>query len=314
MSVAYHEPVLPAEVVSLLNPEPGQTFVDSTVGGGGHSALIAERIGASGTLVALDQDLDALAEARTRLYGLSPTIVFIHGNFRNLPALLESHGIGAVDGILFDLGVSSHQLDAGERGFSFRVDAPLDMRMDSSTGVPASELLARLDRPEIERILREWGEERWAARIAQFIADRRKENPILTTRDLAALVEAAIPRKAWPPNTHPATRTFQALRIAVNDELSAIQEGLRAGVQQLKIGGRIAVISFHSLEDRIVKQAFLRLAGRCECPPRLPECRCGAKQLVRILTRKPIVASDEEIRRNPRSRSAKLRGAERIHI
>ena len=314
MRSAYHEPVLPAEVVGLLDPKPGQTFVDSTVGGGGHSALIGERLGLNGTLVAIDQDREALAASLNKLYDLSPKIVFIHGNFRNLRALLVAHGIGAVDGILFDLGVSSHQLDSGERGFSFRVEAPLDMRMESSAGVPASELLARLDRTGIEQILREWGEERWAARIAQFIDERRKGQPILTTSDLAAVVEAAIPRKAWPTDIHPATRTFQALRIAVNDELSAVQEGIRAGVEMLKIGGRIAVISFHSLEDRIVKQSFLRLSGRCQCPPRLPECRCGARQVVRILTRKPVTASEEEKKRNPRSRSAKLRVAERTHI
>ena len=311
MNSAYHEPVLSVEVIGLLNPKPGQTFVDATAGGGGHSALIAERIGSSGSLAAIDQDPEALAAAGDKLYQLSPKIELIHGNFRDLSELLDRAGIGDVDGILFDLGVSSHQLDTGERGFSFRVDAPLDMRMNPTAGMPASELLARLNEREIGRILREWGEERWSARIAQFIADRRKLKPISTTRDLVEVVEAAVPRKAWPRDIHPATRTFQALRIAVNDELTAVEEGIEAGVGRLRVGGRVAVISFHSLEDRIVKQAFQRLSGRCECPPRLPECRCGAKQIIKVLTRKPVMATEEEVKRNPRSRSAKLRAAER---
>ena len=314
MTSAYHEPVLSGEVISLLDPRPGQTFVDTTAGGGGHSALIAERITPDGTLVAIDQDPEALAAAGKKLYHLSPKIVLIHGNFRNLTALLDEAGIGMVDGVLFDLGVSSRQLDSAERGFSFRADAPLDMRMDPTAGTPASEMLARLDKGEITRILREYGQERWAARIAQFIEERRRTNPIATTKDLVEVVEAAIPRKAWPKDIHPATRTFQSIRIAVNDELGALEEGLKAGIDRLKVGGRIAAISFHSLEDRIVKQTFLRYSGRCECPPRLPECRCGAREVVKVLTRKPVMAADEEVQTNPRSRSAKLRAAEKTAL
>ena len=297
-------------MISLLDPRPGQTFVDSTAGGGGHSALIGERI-KNGTLVAIDQDPEALAAAREKLYHLSPKIVLIHGNFRNLTALLDEAGIGLADGVLFDLGVSSRQFDSAERGFSFRADAPLDMRMDPTAGMPASEMIARLDRSEITRILRDYGQERWAARIAQFIEER---GPIATTKDLVDVVEAAIPRKAWPKDIHPATRTFQAIRIAVNDELGALEEGLKAGIDRLSVGGRIAAISFHSLEDRIVKQMFLRYSGRCECPPRLPECRCGARQVVKILTRKPVTAADGEVQSNPRSRSAKLRAAEKTAL
>ncbi len=311
MTWAYHQPVLSGEVVSLLDPRPGQTFVDSTAGGGGHSALIVERIKPNGTLVAIDQDPEALVAAGEKLYHLSPKIVLIHGNFRSLTALLDEAGIGPVDGVLFDLGVSSRQLDSAERGFSFRADAPLDMRMDPTAGLPASEMLDRLDRSEITRILRDYGQERWGARIAQFIEER---GPIATTKDLVDVVEAAIPRKAWPRDIHPATRTFQAIRIAVNNELEALEDGLKAGIDRLKVGGRIAVISFHSLEDRIVKQTFLRYSGRCECPPRLPECRCGAREVIKILTRKPVTAADGEVQENPRSRSAKLRAAEKVAL
>lgn len=312
MKWTYHEPVLSGEVVGLLDPRPGQIYVDATAGGGGHSALIAEKVAPNGRLVAIDQDPEALAATGEKLHDFSQNVILIHGNFRNLADLLDAAGIESVDGILFDLGVSSHQLDTGSRGFSFRVDAPLDMRLDPSVGVPASEFLAGLDRRDISRILRQFGGETWADRIALFIDERRKKKPLLTTKELASLVEAAIPRKAWPKDIHVATRTFMALRIAVNDELSALEQGLLAGIERLKAGGRIAVISFHSLEDRIVKQTFLRMSGRCQCPPRIPKCLCGARQVLKVLTRKPVVASLAETARNPRSRSAKLRAAERV--
>jgi 16S rRNA (cytosine1402-N4)-methyltransferase len=252
-----------------------------------------------------------LEEAENRLKGLSLTIIPIRGNFRNISNLLDERSIASVDGILLDLGVSSHQLDAGERGFSFRAEAPLDMRMDPEAGETAAELIARLDEREMVRILFELGEERWAARIARFIVDRRARAPLLTTRQLADVVLAAVPKGARPADIHPATRVFQALRIAVNDELGALRDALDAGVNRLARGGRIAVISYHSLEDRIVKQAFARFAGKCECPPGLPVCQCGAAEVVRLATRKPVVPSATEIAANPRARSAKLRVAEK---
>ncbi len=312
MTDAYHTPVLAGEVVRLLNPQPGHTVVDATAGGGGHALLLGQRLAPDGVLVVVDQDREALEATRARLHDLSPTIIPIQGNFRNLPALLDQHGIGMVHGVLLDLGVSSHQLDAGERGFSFRTDAPLDMRMDPTRGVPASELLNETDARELTRILSEWGEERWAARIARFIVEARNTQPVRTTGELADLVKAAIPRKAWPPDIHPATRTFQAIRIAVNDELGALEEGLEGAVSRLQPGGRIAVIAYHSLEDRIVKHAFQRFAGRCQCPPGLPVCRCGARRIVEIITRKPVLPDQIEVRQNPRARSARLRAAERV--
>jgi 16S rRNA (cytosine1402-N4)-methyltransferase len=226
--------------------------------------------------------------------------------------LLREAGITEVAGLLLDLGVSSHQLDAADRGFSFRADAPLDMRMNAASGETAAELVARSTERELTRILQEYGEERWAARIARFIAEERGRKAITTTAQLASLVSAAIPKPAQPRDTHPATRTFQALRIAVNDELAALEQILQDGAGLLARGGRIAVISYHSLEDRIVKRGIARLTGKCECPPGLPVCRCGSTQVLRTVTRKPITPSEGEIRTNPRARSAKLRVAERV--
>jgi len=312
VSLSYHTPVLAEEVVCLMDPKPGQTLVDATVGGGGHALLIGQRLAPNGTLVVIDQDASALEAATTTLQSLRLQVIPIQGNFRHLPALLDAVGVPIVHGIFLDLGVSSHQLDSAERGFSFRLDGPLDMRMNPAVGPPAQILVAQLDEQELTRILREYGQERWAARIAHFIVEQRKREPIQTTRQLAELVCAAIPQRAHPRNIHPATRTFQALRIAVNDELNALQEALDGGIPRLAPGGRIVVISYHSLEDRIVKQTFARFAGKCQCPPRWPICACGARQTIRILTRKPVVPSPEEISRNPRARSAKLRAAERV--
>jgi 16S rRNA (cytosine1402-N4)-methyltransferase len=252
-----------------------------------------------------------LEEAESRLKGLSLSIIPIRGNFRDLSSFLDERSIPFVDGILLDLGVSSHQLDAGERGFSFRSDAPLDMRMDPTSGESAAELLARLDEPELSRIFWEYGDERWAARIAKFIVDRRANEPIVSTKQLADVVMAAVPKAARPDRIHPATRVYQSLRISVNDELGALQEALDAGIARLAPEGRIAVISYHSLEDRIVKQTFGRFAGRCQCPPGLPMCQCGATEVVKIITRKPVIPTATETTVNPRSRSAKLRVAEK---
>lgn len=291
---------------------PGQTFVDGTVGGGGHALLIGRHLVPGGTLIVIDQDASALDVAAATLQSLNLRVVPLHGNFRHLPALLDAADTPSVHGIFLDLGVSSHQLDIAERGFSFRFDAPLDMRMNPAIGRPARDLLAQLDERELTRILREYGEERWATRIARFVLEKRKQEPIRTTRQLADLVCAAIPRGAYPRDIHPATRTFQALRIAVNDELNALQEALDGGIPRLAPGGRIAVISYHSLEDRIVKQTFARYAGKCQCPPGLPVCACGARRILNILTRKPVVPGEAEIACNPRARSAKLRAAERV--
>lgn len=309
---AYHIPVLADEVVRFLNPRPKAVLVDGTLGGGGHALRLGESLQPDGTLVVIDQDPAAIEEALAKLEGLELKLVSLHGNFRDIRSLLNSVGISEVDGLLLDLGVSWHQLDAGERGFSFRADARLDMRMNPTSGETAAELLARVSERDLTKILLDLGEERWAARIARFIVEQRAKSPLETTAQLANLVSAAIPKKAQPQNIHPATRTFQALRIFVNDELASLQEALNDGFECLCSGGRLAVISYHSLEDRIVKQTFARLAGRCQCPPGLPICLCGAEERATILTRKPVLPTEEEIKRNPRSRSARLRVAERI--
>lgn len=305
----YHVPVMAGEVVQLLDPKPGEIFVDATAGGGGHSAMLAERLAPGGHLILIDQDPAALAEVGKSLQRLSPQITALHGNFRDLKNLLDSIGVGRVSGILFDLGVSSHQLDSGERGFSFRADAPLDLRMDPSQGVPASELLVRLSADELSRALWENGE-RWAARIARFIKSSKKR--IETTFDLVDVVKAAIPKAKWPRDIHPATRTFQSLRILTNDEIGALRDGLEAAIDRLADGGRIAAISYHSLEDRLVKQTLLRYSGRCQCPPGIPICRCGANRVLEIITRRAVTPEKAEIESNPRARSAKLRASRRI--
>ena len=305
----YHVPVLAGEVVRLLDPGPQDTVVDCTAGGGGHARLLADRLDANGKLVAIDQDPAALEATRQNLQDSLPLVVVVQSNMRRLAALLDSIGVVGVNRVLLDLGVSSRQFDEPERGFSFRFDAPLDMRMNPEDGIPASELLIRLPERELTRIIREYGEESWAARIARLI---KLAEPIETTGQLAEVVKSAIPRKVWPREIHPATKTFQALRIAVNDELNALQETLDQAIQRLLVGGRIAVISYHSLEDRIVKQTFLRYSGRCQCPPQLPECRCGAVKQVEIITKKPVIPDAVEVARNPRARSAKLRVAERV--
>lgn len=318
---AYHEPVLRAETLRYLAPKPGETMLDATLGGGGHSLAIAQALTPGGTLIGLDRDPEALAAAETRLAPMrdSLTIILIHSDFGKLDiALNTTAGTEAIrlDGALFDLGVSSHQLDTA-RGFSFRRDEPLDMRMDTTSGPTAADLLAATGEHELTRILRDYGEERWASRIVRNLAERRRQKqPIHTTGELAALVESSIPRAAWPKDIHVATRTFQALRIAVNDELGQLEAGLEAAVDRLKPGGRLVVISYHSLEDRIVKRAFATWAGRIPSAPGsspaafLPTM-ADADRRLNLLTRKPVVPTAEEIARNPRARSAKLRAAER---
>jgi 16S rRNA (cytosine1402-N4)-methyltransferase len=311
VSDEFHVPVLLDEVLELLDPQPGEIYVDGTTGGGGHAAEMAAKLAPGGTAVLIDQDVDALALASKVVSVPGVKIVPVHGNFGDIEALLDAAGTGLIDMLLLDLGVSSHQLDTAERGFSFRYDAPLDSRMNAQTGRTAADVVNEASEVELERILREYGEERFARGIARRIVDRRKTKRIETTGEFAELVASAQPKPKFGA-IHPATRSMQALRIQVNDELGVLTRGLEAGVRRLAVGGRIGIISYHSLEDRIVKQSFARLAGQCQCPPGLPICICGAKAIIERVTRKPVIPSQAEIDRNPRSRSAKLRVARKL--
>lgn len=302
-----HRPVLLKETISLLEPSRGGLFVDATLGLGGHSrALLDSCDGVQ--LIGIDQDTEALKLATDSLKVFGERFKSVHANFSEIESVMESMGIVGADGILADLGVSSLQFDSPQRGFSFRFDAPLDMRMDAASDYEtAAEMLERLSEEEIANVIYNFGEERKSRRIARRIVERREEgNPVATTGELAALVEKAVGKNP-KDKIHPATRTFQALRIAVNRELEVLEEFIDDAVNLLNPEGRLAVITFHSLEDRIVKQRFLKWAGRCSCPPRFPKCVCGAEKKIEILTRKPIVAEQQEIETNPRSRSAKLR-------
>lgn len=312
MDTFSHLPVLAAEVLELLAPKPDGIYVDGTLGGGGHSELILERIGSNGLLIGIDRDQAALKAASERLSRFGSCFKPLQGSFGDVTKLLAGLDISTIDGMLLDLGVSSHQLDTAERGFSFRFDGPLDMRMDRTQGDNAAELVQELSAQELEQIIREYGEERWAKKIAARIVQVRQETPITSTLQLAELVATTIPRRFHEERIHPATRTFQALRIAVNRELEQVQQGVAAGIELLKPGGRIAVISFHSLEDRMVKQMFREAATGCTCPPRMPYCVCNKKPRLRILTGRPVIATAEESGQNPRARSAKLRAAEKL--
>jgi len=302
---APHVPVLLQEVVELLAPERGGFYVDATVGAGGHAEAILER-GPTARLLGLDRDAEALDAARRRLARFGDRVVLVEANFGDLDEALTGHP--APDGVLADLGVSSMQLDEARRGFSFRRDGPLDMRMGRH-GRTAADIVATASVNELTRIFREWGEERMAAKIARGIVRERTREPIQTTRQLARIVAE---EKGGREKIDPATRVFQALRIEVNQELTALARFLAAAVARLNGGGRLAVISYHSLEDRMVKDAFRRDAGVCMCPPRLPQCVCGARAALKVLTRRPLRPSDSEVNRNPRSRSAKLRAAEKL--
>jgi len=307
-----HIPVLPAEVMEFLAPVAGGTYVDGTLGGGGHSALILKAVGENGRLFGFDRDTAAIRSAAASLAAFNGSFTPVNSNFSAMEEALAEYGVASIDGFLLDLGVSSHQLDTAERGFSFQQDAPLDMRMDRDRGITVAELLAESSHGELARIIRDYGEERWAGRIASFICKAREEGPLETTLQLAELIKGAIPRKAWEERIHPATRTFQALRIAVNEELASLEKGLEAGVRLLKPGGRGVVISFHSLEDRIVKQMFKGMTGGCTCPKDFPVCVCSHKPQVRVLTGKPVMAGQKELGENARSRSAKLRAIEKL--
>lgn len=307
-----HISVLYDEVLTFLAPRPGGVYVDGTLGGAGHAQGILEASSPDGILLGFDRDREALNAAASKLAPYGERVRLFHENFSALPDVLAREGIGSIDGVVLDIGVSSHQLDTAERGFSFQQDAPLDMRMDGSSGMTAAELVNTLPEKELERIIREFGEERWARRIAAVIVAARQIEPIATTLRLADLVKGAIPRARWEVRLHPATRTFQAIRIAVNEELESLEHGLAAGIESLKKGGRIVVISFHSLEDRIVKNVFNEYARGCVCPKSLPQCVCGRIPVLRKLTGKPVVAGKDELEENPRSRSAKLRAAEKL--
>lgn len=312
MAAFHHVSVMPDEVLRFLKPRPGGIYLDGTLGGGGHAQLILQQCSPGGILYGIDQDQEALAAAGQRLASFGEACRLIHGNFSNLGHYLNERGCLGLDGFIMDLGVSSHQLDSGLRGFSFQHDAPLDMRMDSSCGIAAADLLNEKTEAELERIIREYGEERWARRIAAFIVKAREKAPVETTFQLVDIVKGAVPKAKWEDRIHPATRTFQALRIAVNQELESLESGLRAALDCLKPTGCGVVISFHSLEDRIVKQIFREYATGCICPRQLPVCVCGNQPRVRILTGKPLSAHEDETSENPRSRSAKLRAVEKL--
>jgi len=307
-----HEPVLCKEAITLLNCRQGGMYVDGTVGDGGHALYLLRHHPLIDRLVAIDRDEEALKRARIRLSTFAEKCFFAQGSFADIAAILASLHRDRVDGILLDLGISSYQLKEADRGFSFSLNGALDMRMDRRQPTTAADLVNTLSKKSLVRILREYGEEKWAAAIAGRIIEKRKAAPIAGTRELADIVSASIPRRAHPRKIHPATRTFQALRIAVNEELAHLEKGLEQSIHLLAPGGRIAVIAFHSLEDRIVKNSFRFHARACICPPRMPECRCGHRATVKELTRKPIVPASAEIDRNPLARSARLRAAEKL--
>lgn len=309
--VASHIPVLLNEALEFLKPESGGIYMDGTLGLGGHTVEILKRSHPGGGVIGIDRDPEALKVAKERLQGFEDRVQIIHGNFADVGKIAEELGIKEVDGILLDLGVSSLQIDTGTRGFSFLRDAPLDMRMDTTGGITAADIVNSYSVEELQALLWGLGEEGYSRRIAKEIAKARETARIETTRELAQLVERVIPRKDWPKQIHPATKTFQALRIAVNDELGSLEQGLNDGINLLKEGGRFCVISFHSLEDRIVKNRFRNWEEPCICPPSLPVCRCGKVKMARVLTKKGIKATEDEIKSNPRARSARLRVAER---
>ncbi len=308
----HHIPVLLEETMEALAVRPGGIYIDCTIGGGGHAAEILRRCSPDGRLIGLDQDEEALRAARERLAPFGDRVTLVHTNFAHVADVAERLGIGGADGVLMDLGVSSHQFDEGERGFSYQHDAPLDMRMDRTQSFTAAVLVNEWEESEIARVIREYGEERWAGRIAHFIVKARRQRPIETTGQLVQIIKAAIPAAARREGGHPARRTFQALRIAVNDELGALERGLEGALRVLRPGGRLAVITFHSLEDRIVKQTFARWANPCTCPPDLPVCVCGKRPVAEPVTRKPVRVSAAEVKANPRSRSATLRAVAKL--
>ena len=311
MSEFHHVSVLLDECIQALNIKPDGIYVDGTLGGAGHSSQIAARL-TTGRLIGIDRDPKALKAAGERLAPYADRVTLVHSNFSRLDEVLENLGIEGVDGILLDLGVSSPQLDEAVRGFSYMLDAPLDMRMDGGAALSAHEVVNTWSQDELKRILYDYGEERYAPQIAAAICRRRAEKTIETTLELADIIRAAMPAAALREKQHPAKRSFQAIRIAVNDELGAVETVMKTAVSCLNPGGRLAIITFHSLEDRIVKNGMVAASKGCTCPPNFPVCVCGNKPKVKLITRKPITASEEELERNPRSRSAKLRVCEKL--
>ena len=306
-----HYSVMLNECIDSLNIKPEGVYVDGTLGLGGHSFEIANRL-TTGRLISIDRDAKALERAVIRLEPLMDRITLVHGNFRDMDAILDDLGIEKVDGMLFDLGVSSPQLDESERGFSYMSDAPLDMRMDQSDSFTAADIVNTWSADRIKRILYDFGEERFAPKIADAIVRYREEERIESTLQLVDIIKSAMPASALREKQHPAKRSFQAIRIAVNEELEAVSEVLSTAADRLNPGGRLAVISFHSLEDRIVKNAFASRENGCICPRDFPVCTCGFKQTLKSISRKPYIPQEQEISENPRSRSAKLRVAERV--
>ena len=306
-----HVSVLLEECIENLNIKPDGIYVDGTLGLGGHSYEIASHL-KNGRLIGIDRDETAIERAGNRLKPFGERVTLVHGNFSDTAAILDSLHIEGVDGMLFDLGVSSPQLDEAQRGFSYRVEAPLDMRMDASDGLTAYEIVNTWDAERLNRILWDYGEERYARRISAAILREREKKPIESTTELAEIIRSAMPAAALREKQHPAKRSFQAIRIAVNDELGAIETMMRTAPDKLRVGGRLCVISFHSLEDRIVKNGITARENGCICPREAPVCVCGFVRTLRSVSRKPILPSEEEIERNPRARSAKLRVAERV--
>ncbi len=311
MSEFHHVSVLLREAVDALNVRPDGIYLDGTLGGAGHSLEIARRL-TTGRLIGVDRDRKALAAADERLAPVHDRVTLVHSNFAELDSILDGLGIPGVDGMLFDLGVSSPQLDEAERGFSYMADAPLDMRMNAEDRLTAREIVNTWPQEELRRILYAYGEERYAPQIAASICRRREAAPIETTFELVDAIRAGMPAKALREKQHPAKRSFQAIRIAVNDELTAVDKMMSAAIPRLNPGGRLAVITFHSLEDRIVKNAMAQAAKGCTCPPEFPVCVCGKKPTVRLISRKPILSGEAELADNPRARSAKLRVAEKL--
>lgn len=303
-----HKPVMLNECIDMLNIVPNGIYVDGTLGGAGHSLEIVKRLD-TGKLIAFDQDIDAIENAKIKLKNYDDKVILIHDNFRNIKKSLEDIDIFRINGLLLDLGVSSYQLDSPDRGFSYRYNAPLDMRMNRDAKISAKEIVNTYSEENLKRIIRDYGEEKWASRIAQFIVEERMKNQIETTGELVQIIKAAIPKKAREEDQHPAKRTFQAIRIETNHELDVIYEVLESAVELLLPGGIISVITFHSLEDRIVKNFFRDESTGCICPPEIPICVCNHKARLKFIQKKPILPNEEELRENPRSRSAKVRGA-----
>lgn len=307
-----HKPVLLNECICNLNIKPNGIYLDGTLGGAGHSLEIAKLLNNEGTLIGIDRDMTAINVSRSRLSDVKPTVNLVNDNYKNIKDVLSNLNITGVDGILLDLGVSSYQLDTPERGFSYRYDAPLDMRMNTNDEITAEYVVNQYTKEDLIRIFRDYGEEKWAVRIADFIVERRKNAPIKTTFELVDVIKAAVPAGARVEGGHPAKRIFQAVRIEVNGEIESLKKAIFDAIDVLNPEGRICIISFHSLEDRIVKDVFNESAKGCICPPDFPKCVCNKKKTVKILSKKPIISTDDELNENLRAHSAKLRVAEKI--